>query len=198
MRLLHRLLRPMHRPCILMCGSSSSPYPTAYPSVCQWPGPALAYQWLESNDDTPRLDVWKLRQRFALACFRFFDDGFCIVHCHTVQSDRNGRVPLERCFVQPTRRCESTGTAQQRSPRELYFLSERSKLNFTNNALEWKLTSDVQFLSNLKRLDLSYLVLSNTQFKTIQRNGARTLWRERLNIQTPDRSSKFSRKARLD
>ena len=187
-----------------MCGSSSSPYPTAYPSVCQWPGPALAYQWLESNDDTPRLDVWKLRQRFALACFRFFDDGFCIVHCHTVQSDRNGRVPLERCFVQPTRQCDATGTAQQRShwvnnaAGAVLLVSEPSKLNFTNNALEWKLTSDVQFLSNLKRLDLSYLVLSNTQFKTIQRNGARTLWRERLNIQTPDRSSKFSRKARLD
>ena len=36
----------------------------------------LARNWLTSNDDNLNLDVWKLRQRFALACFRFTTNAF--------------------------------------------------------------------------------------------------------------------------
>ena len=36
----------------------------------------LARTWLTSNDDNLNLELWKLRQRFALACFRFGTNAF--------------------------------------------------------------------------------------------------------------------------
>jgi len=112
----------------------------------------LAWTWLATTEFNFDADVWQLRQRFALACFRFATDAFASY----INSGPFSPLNLDECHWNGIV-CQENGSVIQITlsdsdlsgsvPRELYFLSEMTALNLTgNDHLEGTLSSDIWLL----------------------------------------------------
>ena len=114
-----------------------------------------AWTWLATTEFNFDADVWQLRQRFALACFRFATTAFASY----INSGPFSPLDVDECNWNGTL-CNKNGNVTHLAlpdsdlsgsvPRELYFLSELTALNLTNSGIEGSISSDIRFLSNLE------------------------------------------------
>ena len=126
-----------------------------------------AWGWLSLLDDTLNMELWKLRQRFALACFRFATTAF-----ESYIFDQISPLDVDECNWTGIV-CNASGSVMEIElsnsdlvgpvPRELYFLTELSALSLTDSSdLEWTLSSDIRLLSNLEVFNIAGTPLSGS------------------------------------
>ena len=126
-----------------------------------------AWMWLITAEVNSNTNLqWKLRQRFSLASLSFSTSAFSLHFNAKKSSDW-----IDECLWDGIACDDEGGNVTWISlpggdlkgplPRELYFLSDLSTLNFSGNDLTGELSPDVQF-TRLVSLDLSGTQLQGT------------------------------------